>query len=496
MGPDGSFKMVIYNRGPEQMVKITKDPVGVVDELGVLYPSVRIISEAAKIQREQVGDGVIRFLVLFSNLLREGERLISLGLHPSQVLSGYHYAATKAVTILRRSAQSNMPLERSGDRLLDVVDCGRGMLSSELRADILRAFNQVSEVDFATGKVKTERMRVVKTIGGSFSDSKLINGVVIERDKGHPNMSERVVLPKIALIAGKLDIKPLDIKMKGQGHFPIEISITSETQEHRFQHEERRMNQSIVERLSSSGANVVFCRSMISEKVLDFLSRSGILAFKMVDQKDIDLLHEATGAKIISDADSLSEEDLGFADKVEISRDLSTRLTIVYTKKASTILLRGSSDESLSELNRVVRNSITLLKKAAVNPKVVPGGGAIEMHLAYDLHKASSEVSGKEQLAVESFARSLEGIVRSLTKNYGLDHVGTIASLKNFHSRGEHSMGVIRSGCTDVEEVGLFELASVIESLIQRAYEVASLVLRIDDFIYAKAIPIVHKAPP
>src|SRR5882762_7300793 len=96
LGPTGAYKLVTYHRGPQLVTKVTKDAVDIVDELGVQYPAIKTLAEAAKIQREHVGDGVSTMLVLISALLAEADKLIEMGFHANTILQGYHEATEKS----------------------------------------------------------------------------------------------------------------------------------------------------------------------------------------------------------------------------------------------------------------------------------------------------------------------------------------------------------------------------------------------------------------
>ena len=99
MGPMGGYKLVTYYKGPMLMTKVTKDAVDIVDELGVQYPAIKTLTEAAKIHRRDAGDGVSALLVLVSALLEEAEKLIETGIHPVAVLDGYAKAANRSIIV-------------------------------------------------------------------------------------------------------------------------------------------------------------------------------------------------------------------------------------------------------------------------------------------------------------------------------------------------------------------------------------------------------------
>src|SRR5439155_9418016 len=126
LGPKGAYKLVTYNRGPEMVMKITKDPVDVVDEMGIEYPAIMTLAEAAKIQRQHTGDGISTLLVLVSALLNEADKLIEVGFHVNTILDRYLKATEKSIAIINEIAKNVG--EDLDESLLEVIDCGRELL--------------------------------------------------------------------------------------------------------------------------------------------------------------------------------------------------------------------------------------------------------------------------------------------------------------------------------------------------------------------------------
>src|SRR5205809_65108 len=161
LGPTGAYKLVTYHRGPELVTKVTKDAVDIVDELGVQYPAIKTLAEAAKIHREEAGDGVSTLLVLVSALLNEAQKLTEIGVHPVAVLDGYREAAKKSISIIDEIAA-----DLAGDlreSLLQVVDCGRGLLSNALRKELSQALNLVDGRD----GLDLARIKIERKLGGA-----------------------------------------------------------------------------------------------------------------------------------------------------------------------------------------------------------------------------------------------------------------------------------------------------------------------------------------
>lgn len=486
LGPNGAYKLVTYNRGPQMVMKVTKDALDMVDELGVQYPAIKTLAEAAKIQREHVGDGVSTMLVLTAALLAEADKLTEMGFHPNTVLEGYHEATEKSTAVIDQLSQ--VLDEDLEVRLLETIDCGRGLLTERLRRELSEAIPRIIE----EGNVDVKRLRIFKKPGGQIGDSELFRGVIIKKGRVHPSMLDHVDTPRIALV-GRMVIKPLELKMKGEGSFPVQLNITNREQIQTFKAEENRIRIRIAERVKSLGANVLICPTGIDAKISDHLSRQGIFALQLVDHEEVQAVAKATGATLVGEVDGLEEKDLGVGTRLKVDRIGHDETTFLYCDKGSTLILRGSSPELIRELEKITNNALLILKHVRSNPRVIPGGGAIFVELALRLRAHALTFSGREQFVINSFADALEKIPESLSANNGLDSIDTLMQLRSHHSNGRVAMGVGDQGCADHLESKLVELASVNKATLRRAYEVTALLLRIDGCIYVKDLPVFHK---
>jgi archaeal chaperonin len=486
LGPKGAYKLVTYHRGPEMVMKVTKDAVDVVDELGVEYPAIMTLAEAAKIQRQHTGDGISTLLVLVAALLTEADKLIELGFHANTILEGYLKATEKSIAIINEIGKNvGEDLE---DHLLEVIDCGRELLSSKLRSELSEAVNRVTE----DGSIDLNRIRIVTKPGGQTFDSALVRGVILKQGKAHPSMPDLIDEPKIAF-GTKLEMKRLELKSKDEGPFSAKLNITSREQIQQFKSEENRLRTLQVERVKMAGADVLICRSKIDERLSDQFSRQGIFVAQLVDYQEFEAAAKATGGAIVSNVDQLERRDLGIARRLEVDKIKPNDIVILHCDGGATLLLRGSSTELVQELEKTVKQALLILKHSRSNPKVVPGGTAILVELASQLRRYALSFEGREQFVIGSFADALEKIPECLSANYGLDPIDMMIQLRNHHSNGRQAMGVGEGGCMDLYEANVIELASVNKANINRAFELVSLLLRIDDCFYVKDIPKFHK---
>jgi len=486
LGPKGAYKLVTYHRGPEMVMKVTKDPLDFVDELGVEYPAIMTLAEAAKIQRQHTGDGISMLLVLVSALLTEADKLMEMGVHPNTILDGYLKATEKSIAIINEVAKN--VAKDLDEHLLKVIDCGRELLSQKFRRELSEAISLVAE----DGLVDPNRIRLVKKQGGQTNDSELVRGVIIKTGKAHPSMPDIIDAPRIAFLT-KLEMKRMELKAIDEGPFNVKVTITGHGQIQLFKNEEAQLRARLVEMIKTSGANVLICRTKMADRFSDQLSRQGVFAMHFVDPKDFEEAARATGATIVANADQLQKEDLGHARKLEVDKIKPEDIVILHCDKGATVLLRGSSPELVQELEKTVKRALLILKHARANPKVVPGGGGILTELASQLRRYALTFEGREQFVISSFADALEKIPECLSRNYGLDSIDMMIQLRNQHTNGHQAMGVGENGCMDMYEANVIELASVNGANVHRAFELVSLLLRIDDCFYVKDIPKFHK---
>ena len=149
------------------------------EELAIQYQPTVIVSESAKLQREEAGDGVTGFVILLSALLKKANELLSVGIHVNTVINYYRLATEKSFEILERQALSS---NTQNIDILDTVDCERKLLTPHTRLIIRQAY----PLAFTDGRFERENIRFLKKKGGNLQDSSLIRGIVIKKEKPSP----------------------------------------------------------------------------------------------------------------------------------------------------------------------------------------------------------------------------------------------------------------------------------------------------------------------
>jgi chaperonin GroEL (HSP60 family) len=296
-------------------------------------------------------------------------------------------------------------------------------------------------------------------------------------------MPLRVKDAKIALINSALEIKKTEVDAS--------IKIEDHKMLHKFRMQEERTLKEMADKLQQVGANVVISQKGIDDLVLHYLAKAGIYGVKSASKSDVERLARAAGGKIVTNLKDLTSADLGTAGQVEerkIAEDKMTFVTGCKGARAVSILIRGGSDQVISEVDRSLHDALGVVVDVLEDGKIVPGGGACEVELSRELRNYASTVGGREQLAIEAFASAVEIVPRTLAENAGLNPIDILISLRKAHKRGQKSAGInLNTGkITDMNAENVIEPLRVIKQAIKSAADAAVMILRIDDVIAAK----------
>ncbi len=482
LGPRGMDKMLVDELGD---ITVTNDGATILDEMQIEHPAAKLIVEVAKTQDKEVGDGTKRSVVLSGELLRRAQELLDKNIHPTIIIEGYRKAADYIVEELDKISK---PLSKDDrETLLRIAKSSMSSkiasLSSEKLAEIVvDAVTKVTYEEEGQLIIDLDSVKIEKKVGGSVEDTNLIQGVVIDKERVHPGMPKVIKNAKIALINGALEVRETETDAK--------INITSPDQLEAFLRKEEEMIKKMVDKIKEVGANVVFVQKGIDDLAAHFLAKYGILAVRRVKKSDMEKLAKATGAKIVTSIDDLSEKDLGYAEMVEEKKVADENMIFVTgcrNPRAVTILIRAGSDHVADEVERSLQDAIKAVSAAVRDGKVVAGGGAVEAELARRLREYAKKQPSKIQLAMLAYADALESIPNALAENAGLDTIEIMAKLRAAHEEGKIWAGVnvIEGKVDDMWENNVIEPASVSMQAIKSATEAAVMILRIDDVIAA-----------
>ncbi len=489
LGPRGLDKMLVDSFGD---ITVTNDGATIVKEMEVQHPAAKLLVEVAKSQDAEVGDGTTTAVVFAGTLLEKAEELLEQNIHPTIIIEGYIKAMREAIKYLEEIAVKVNPEDK--ETLRKIVDTavsskyiGKGSIEEKLANMAIEAALTVAEKKSdGTYDFKVDDVKIEKKKGGSVLDSQLVKGIVLDKEVVHPGMPKRVEKAKIALLDTPLEVEKPEITAK--------INITSPELIKAFLDEEAKLLKEMVEKIAATGANVVICQKGIDEVAQHFLAKKGILAVRRVKRSDMEKLEKATGGKIVSSIRDLTSEDLGYAELVEERRVGNDKMVFIEgckNPKAVTILLRGANDMILDEVERSLKDALNVLRNVMREPKIVPGGGAVEVELSLRLREFAAKIGGKEQLAIEAFATALEEIPMILAETAGLDPLETLMKLRQLHSEGKIYAGidVINSRVEeDMTKINVVEPVIVKRNILKSATEAATTILKIDDIIAASPL--------
>lgn len=477
LGPKGMDKMLIDSMGD---VTITNDGVTILKEMDIEHPAAKMMVEIAKTQDDEVGDGTTTAVIIGGELLKNAEGLLAQKVHPTIIAEGYRMASVKALLILESFAITVKPNDTEIlKKIAQTALTGKNAeVSKEQLCEILvKAITFIADPD---GKVDIGHINVEKKVGGAVDDTNLIEGMVIDKERAHPNMPKSVKNAKILLLNAALEFKKTEVNAK--------INISSPGQAQAFLDGEEQMVHTMVEKVVKSGANVLFCQKGIDDVAQHYLAKAGILATRRVKKSDIENLARATGATIVNSIDAITAKDLGSAGLVEerkVSGDEMIYVSECKNPKAVSIVVRGGTQHVVDELERAIHDALMVISVVVEGKKIVAGGGAPETELSLQLRKYASQEGGRVQLAIEAFAAALEIIPRTLAENAGLDAIDMLVAIRAAHEGGKKNFGldVFEGKPVDMLKAGVIEPLRVKTQAISSASEAAVMILRIDDVI-------------
>ena len=489
LGPKGMDKMLVDSFGD---VTITSDGKTILNEMEVQHPAAKMMFEVAKTQDNEVGDGTTTAVVVAGELLGKAEELINKNVHPTVIIDGYRKAEEKALEILEKIAIKVEPTDREYLKKVAMTSMASKLVSEnkEQLAEIATsAVLHVARKVKDQYRVDLDDIMVEKKPGESVLDTKLIYGIIVDKEVVHPGMPKRVEDAKIALLNLALEVEKTE--------FDAKINIETPEQMEAFLKEEENMLREMVDKIKSAGANVVLCQKGIDDMAQHFLAQQGILAVRRVKKSDMEKLAKATGGRIVTNIDDLTPEDLGEAGLVEerkIGDDKMVFIEKCKNPKAVAIFIRGGTDRLVDEAERSIHDALCVVRDVVQEPKVLAGGGSPEIEVAKALREYSESLAGKEQLAVQAYAEAVEAVPITLGENAGLDPIDIISELRARHEKGETWVGidVFDGKVKDMRELEVYEPLAVKKQVVKSATEAASMILKIDDVIAAGKKP----APP
>ncbi len=489
LGPKGMDKMLVDSFGD---VTITNDGATMLKEMDVQHPAAKMMVEVSKTQDDEVGDGTTSVVILTGELLGKATELMEKKVHPTVIIDGYRQAEEKALSILEEIAEKVDPKDKDVLMKVSKTTMASKLVNqhSEYLSDIaVDAVLQIAEPVNDGYEVDLDMIKIETKSGASMTDTRLVKGLIIDKEVVHDGMVKQVKKARIGLLNAPMEIEKTE--------FDSKISIETPEQMQAYLDQEEDMLRDMVKKVKDEKISVLFCQKGIDDMVQHFLAREGILAVRRLKKSDMEALSKSTGAKVVNSVDQLTAEDSGYAELVEERKVSDDRMIFVEgceNPKAVTILIRGGTDRVVDEADRSIHDALCVIKDVVEEPKIVAGGGAPEIETARLLREYAEKLTGRERLAVVAFADALEVLPTTLTENSGMDPIDAISEMQSEHAKGNKWVGVDGNlnKVVDLSEINVYEPMVVKAQAIKSATEAAALLLKIDDIIAVSKM----SAPP
>ncbi|EPQ30618.1 uncharacterized protein PFL1_02142 [Pseudozyma flocculosa PF-1] len=499
LGPKAMLKMILDPMGG---ILLTNDGNAILREIEVAHPAAKSMIELSRTQDEEVGDGTTSVIILAGEILAQSLPQLERGIHPVIIISAFKKALARALEIID---DISIPVDIDNEKdMLALIKTSIGTKFVSRWSDLmcklaLKAVRTVSTTDASSAgstaaatagsspskTVDLKRYaRVEKVPGGEIESSRVLDGVMLNKDVTHPKMRRRIENPRILLLDCPLEYK--------KGESQTNIEITREEDWNRILEIEEQQIKLICDKIMEFKPDLVFTEKGVSDLAQHFLLKQNITCIRRVRKSDNNRIARVTGATIVNRVEDLRESDVGTQCGLfhieKLGDEYFTFLEECKDAKACTILLRGPSKDILNEIDRNLADAMAVARNVVFNPALAPGGGATEMAVAYGLSEFAREMEGVEVGPVRAVADALEVIPRTLIQNCGGNAMKTLTALRAKHANGEHSYGVDGEKGTVVEmkEYGLYESAAVKIQTLKTAIESASLLLRVDDVVSAR----------
>ncbi|XP_072038107.1 T-complex protein 1 subunit gamma-like [Amphiura filiformis] len=483
--------------GPRSMLKMLMDPMGgivmtndgnaILREITVQHPAAKSMIEISRTQDEEVGDGTTSVIILAGEMMAVAEPFLEQQMHPTVIISAYKQAMEDMVQMMKEKCSKPVDVTNRDEMMKIIQSCvGTKFISKwgDLACKIAyEAVSTVSLEEHGRKEIDIKRYAKVEKIpGGTIEESKVLTGVMLNKDITHQRMRRRIENPRIMLLDCSLEYK--------KGESQTNLEITKEEDFTKILQLEEEYIQRVCAEIIAFKPDLIFTEKGISDLAQHYLVKANITAIRRVRKSDNNRIARACGATIANRTDELKEEDIGTgAGLFEIQKfgdEYFTFVTECKNPKACTILLRGASKDVLNEVERNLQDAMNTARNVMMEPFLVPGGGAVEMALSHLMAEKAKGITGVQQWPYRAVASALEVIPRTLIQNCGGNTIRTLTALRAKHSAsGNTSWGIDgeKGVLADMEQLGVWDPYAVKAQTYKTAMETAMLLLRIDDIV-------------
>ncbi|KAH9866670.1 T-complex protein 1 subunit theta [Plenodomus biglobosus] len=490
LGPYGRNKIVINHL---QKMILTSDAATILRELEVVHPAAKLVVMASQQQEAEMGDATNLVIVLAGELLKKAEELIRMGLKTSDIVLGYEKAQNAALQTLEElvcdkvaDIRSQKELSKAIRTVVAAKQSGSEDFLADLVAEAVLAVLPKNPVNF-----NVDNVRVVKIMGGSLAQSKVVKGMVFARQP--EGTVTKATKAKVGVFSCPVDISQTETKGTVLLHNAKEMMDFTTGEENQIEQ--------IVKELHDSGMRVVVAGSTIGELAQHYLNRYNILVIKVLSKFELRRLCRVVGATPLARLGAPMPDEMGSIDVVETLEIGGDRVTVFRQEneqtRTATLVLRGATQNHLDDVERAIDDGVNVVKAITRDPRLVPGAGATEMQLIERVKAIADRTSGLAQYSIRKYAEAFEVIPRTLAESAGLDATEVLARLYVAHAAqkgrkdDEWSIGVDienddNTGTLDAKEEGILDLWVSKSWAIKLATEAARTVLSVDQIIVAR----------
>ncbi|XP_032209436.1 T-complex protein 1 subunit theta isoform X1 [Mustela erminea] len=481
-GPNGMNKMVINHL---EKLFVTNDAATILRELEVQHPAAKMIVMASHMQEQEVGDGTNFVLVFAGALLELAEELLRIGLSVSEVIEGYEIACRKAHEILPDLVCCSAKNLRDVDEVSSLLHTS--IMSKQYGNEVFLAklIAQACVSIFPdSGHFNVDNIRVCKILGSGIYSSSVLHGMVFKKETEGDVTS--VKNAKIAVYSCPFD--GMITETKGT------VLIKTAEELMNFSKGEENLMDAQVKAIADTGANVIVTGGKVADMALHYANKYNIMLVRLNSKWDLRRLCKTVGATALPRLTPPVLEEMGHCDSVYLSEVGDTQVVVFKHEKEdgaiSTIVLRGSTDNLMDDIERAVDDGVNTFKVLTRDKRLVPGGGATEIELAKQITSYGETCPGLEQYAIKKFAEAFEAIPRALAENSGVKANEVISKLYAVHQEGNKNVGLDIEAevpaVKDMLEAGILDTYLGKYWAIKLATNAAVTVLRVDQIIMAK----------
>jgi len=491
LGPNGMNKLVVNHLGK---IIVTSDCATIVKELEIEHPAAKMLQMAAEAQDFECGDGTNLVVSFAGELLAQTEDLFRMGLHPSDVVSGFSKAGEKLLNdFLPPLCDGIRPMDDGRaqeelERVVKPVLTAKCLGSEDILAPLVAEACLGTMSSSGKANISVESVRVAKILGGDISQSHVIHGFVALRGLETTLLSAKDA--KIVVFGCGIEASATEAK-------GTVLMKNADDLKNYNKSEEKKMEESI-KGIADSGVKVCVAGGSVSEMAMHFIERYGMLCLKIGSKWELRRLCVATGATALVRLGAPTPDEMGHCDHV-YQKEIGGRPVTVFaqaerskTSKLSTIVLRASTSSTLADLERAIDDGVHAAKTATKDGRLLPGAGATEMELSLKIRGFADTCPGLDQYAIRAFGKALEVVPRTLAENAGLDQGAVLAALGAAHASGKRLAGVdidsmgIDGASGVAEETKVLDLYATKTSAFRLAIDASLTVLRVDQIIMAK----------